>query len=72
MNRENNSFENLHSSQDDVHIKTEGSTIGGTITTSSSSANLIVPKAVLDKLFKDLQFDKEKKRWLADFLCYTK
>ncbi len=61
MNQENNSFHNLSSSQDDIQIQVEGSTTATTITSTSFSSNLTVPKTARDKLFKDLQHKPEKK-----------
>ncbi|CAF3849642.1 unnamed protein product [Rotaria magnacalcarata] len=63
MNQENNSFENLHPSQDDVQIQIEAevSISAGTITSTTSSSILTTPKTARDKFFKDLQYETEKK-----------
>ena len=44
MNQQNNSFDNLESSQDDVQIETEGSICSRKISSTSSPSNLMVPK----------------------------
>jgi hypothetical protein len=58
MNQENNSFDNLHSSQDDIQTETEVSINAGTITSTSSSSYLTVPKTARDKFFKDRLINK--------------
>ncbi len=60
--QENNSFDNLNSTQDDIQIETEGSISAVPVFSASSSANLIVPKTARDKFFIDLQYEIEKKR----------
>jgi hypothetical protein len=72
MIQENNCFGKFHSSQDGVQIETEGSIIAGTITSTFSSANLTIPQTVCDKLFKDHQYETEKKGWSVEFLLYRK
>ena len=72
MNQENNSFDNLYSSKDNVQIETEGSISARTITSTSLSANLTVPKTSCDKFSKDLQYETERKRWSVEFLLCTK
>jgi hypothetical protein len=60
MNQENNTFDNLHSSQDNVQIGIEGSTSAATMTYTYSSANLTISSTIIDKLNKDLQYDTVK------------
>lgn len=74
MNKEDDSVDNLHSTQDDVQIETDISISAGTINSTSAASNLTVPKATRDKFFKDLQYEieTEKKRWSAECLLCTK
>ena len=61
MNQEKNSFGNLHSSQDDVQIETVGSISAGTITSTSLSAILTVPKIARDNFSKICNMKQNKR-----------
>ena len=61
MNQENNSFDNLSSSQDDTQVQVEGSIATATITSTSPSSSSTVSRTACDKFFKDFQQDIVKK-----------
>ena len=71
INQEKHSFDNLHSTRDDVQIETEGSISAVAIFSTCSSANLIVSKTACDNFLKMFNM-KQKKRWSVEFFLCTK
>ncbi|CAF3411704.1 unnamed protein product [Rotaria socialis] len=71
MESGNNSFKNLYSSTNEVQIIVAPST-SNTEEVASTSPSSTTPRTARDKFFKDVQYDKEKKRWSAEcLLCET-